>query len=78
MTKKTLPSRPLDIRVFGKVSEAMRTEFVRQQAEAQPSRAVVLELSTSGGDADVDRRIAQEIRLWREKEGRELFFLGKT
>jgi len=35
-------------------------------------------LLTSGGDADVGRRIAQQIRLWREPEGRKLFFLGKT
>ena len=78
MTEITLPSLAPDIRLFGKVSETMLSEFFRQQAETQPSRAVVLELSTSGGDADVGRRIAQEIRLWREKEGCELFFLGKT
>ena len=78
MNEITLPSLSPHIRLFGKVSEAMLTEFFRQQAETHRSDAIVLELSTSGGDADVGRRIAEEIRLWQEQEGRGLFFLGKT
>ena len=78
MTEKQLPSLSPDIRLFGEVSESMLTEFFRQQAQAHPSDAIVLELSTSGGDADVGRRIAEEIRLWREQQNQELFFLGKT
>ena len=35
-------------------------------------------LLTTGGDAGVGRRIAQQIRLWREPERRKLLFLGKT
>lgn len=74
----TLPSLAPDIRLFGKVSDDMLGEFFRQQAAVEPGRPVVLELSTSGGDADVGRRIAQEIRLWQMQAGCELFFLGKT
>ena len=57
----------------------MLSEFFRQQAEVKPGKkSIVLEVSTSGGDADIGRRIGQEVRLWREAEGREVFFLGKT
>lgn len=72
-----LPSLSPDIRLFGKVNEAMLTEFFRQQAQAQPDKPIVMELSTSGGDADIGRRIAQEVRMWRAG-GRDAFFLGKT
>jgi ATP-dependent protease ClpP protease subunit len=73
-----LPSAIADIRLFGQVSEGMLSEFFRQQAAVPPNKPVVFELSTSGGDADVGRRIAQELRWWQEKEDREVYFLGKT
>lgn len=56
----------------------MLAEFFRQQAEAPPDKPLVLELSTSGGDADVGRRIAQEIKLWQKHGQRDVYFLGKT
>lgn len=73
----SLPSLMPDIRLFGKVNEAMLSEFFRQQSEAGTGKPLVVELSTSGGDADVGRRIAEELRLW-QSGGREVFFLGKT
>ena len=74
----SLPSFSPDIRLFGQVNGGMLSEFFRQQAEAPPNKPLVLELSTSGGDADIGRRIAEEVRLWREQQNREVFFLGKT
>ena len=55
----------------------MLDEFFRHQAEAPSEGPVVFELSTSGGDADFGRRIAQEIRQWRNEKA-DLFFLGKS
>jgi ATP-dependent protease ClpP protease subunit len=40
--------------------------------------AIVVELFSSGGDAEVGRRLAEEVRLLREAHGRDLWFLGKT
>jgi ATP-dependent protease ClpP protease subunit len=77
MTTPQLPHLAPDIRLFGKIDDAMLSEFFRQQAEAAPDKTLVLELSTSGGDADSGRRIAEELRLW-QKQGRGIFFLGKT
>ena len=76
-TDVQLPSTAPDIRLFGNVNEGMLAEFFRQQAEVAPNKPVVMELSTSGGDADVGRRIAQEVRMWRNA-GTDVFFLGKT
>jgi ATP-dependent protease ClpP protease subunit len=74
----SLPSLVPDLRLFGPIDQAMLSEFFRQQAEVPKDKPVVLELSTSGGDADIGRRIAEELRLWQEHRGRELYFWGKT
>lgn len=55
----------------------MLDEFFRQQSEAPADKPVLFELSTSGGDADFGRRIAQEIRQWRGEKA-DLYFLGKS
>ncbi len=73
-----LPKLTPDLRLFGSVNADMLGEFFRQQAEAPDSGALLLELSSDGGDADIGRRIAQELRLWQDKQGRELWFLGKS
>lgn len=73
----SLPSLAPDIRLFGTVNENMLSEFFRQQAEVPADGPLVFELSTSGGDAEAGRRIAEELRLW-QLAGRELYFLGKT
>lgn len=78
MTTLALPSFTSDIRLFGNVSEFMLSEFFRQQAEVAPDKPIVFEISTSGGDAEIGRRIAQELRLWQEMAKREVCFLGKT
>ena len=72
-----IPKLAPDLRLYGSVDDSMLSEFFRQQAEAPGDGPIVLELSSNGGDADLGRRIAQEIRLW-QKEGREVWFLGKT
>lgn len=73
-----IPTLSPDIRLFGNVDESMLSEFFRQQAEVQQGKSsVVMEISTSGGDADVGRRIAQEVKMWRAS-GVDVFFLGKT
>lgn len=78
MTAKKLPSMVSDVRLFGRVNDSMLSEFFRQQQEVAPDKPIVFELSTNGGDADMGRRLAQELRLWQEVDGREVWFFGKT
>lgn len=67
------------IRLYGAVDEAFLGRFLDQ---LKPLRArsdpLLFELSTNGGDADVARRIAEEIRLCREVGGLDLYFVGKA
>ena len=67
------------MRLLGAVDEAMLRDFNTQLSSARQAGApIVIELMTSGGDADTARRIALEIQLVQETEHREVYFLGKT
>ena len=72
-------SSAADIRLFGKVDDAMLRDFLGQldMARQRPG-PLLLELTTTGGDADVGRRIALEMRLLGESHGEPVSFLGKT
>jgi ATP-dependent protease ClpP protease subunit len=74
--KPSLPSQNPDIRLIGSIDEKMLQSFLDQSTKVEDDRPVVLELSTSGGEADTARRIAQEVRML--SQSREVFFLGKT
>lgn len=67
------------VRLYGEVGDAMLASFLDQMDRARSgSGPVVVELTTPGGDADVGRRIAADIRLLRERTGRTPLFFGKT
>ena len=73
-----LPTLRAHVRLSGQVNEEMLGGFHEQMAVTQPDGPLVFELTTTGGDADTGRRLALEIRLLREREGRDVFFLGKS
>lgn len=67
------------IRLSGAVDDMAVASFLTQLGPVlEVEGAIVLELFTSGGDADVGLRLAEEIRQLREVQGRDLWFLGKT
>jgi ATP-dependent Clp protease, protease subunit len=66
------------IRLSGPVDQLMYTNF-RQQLENCPREgAIVIALTTLGGDPEVARTMADDIRLLEEHDGREILFLGKV
>lgn len=67
-----------DICLYGSVDDAMFHDFKSKLSKVPDGRPAVMELMTFGGDADVARRIALEIRLAREQRGQDFYFLGKT
>ncbi|QFU16761.1 peptidase S14 [Microvirga thermotolerans] len=67
-----------DIRLYGSVDDAMFHDFQDKLSKLPEGRPVVVELMTFGGDADVGRRIALEVRLARRRTGQDFYFLGKT
>lgn len=64
--------------LHGTVDEAMLSRWIEMTLPLRESRGpLVLELSTVGGDAEVGRRIADDVRLLREA-GCATRFIGKT
>ena len=67
------------IRLHGKVDDAMLDKFLEQMTIAvKGSGTILLELTTTGGDAEIGRRIATDVILARERLGLDLVFLGKS
>lgn len=66
------------IRLSGPVDQMMYTSF-RDQLETCPDEgAIVVAITTLGGDPEVARTMADDIRLLEEHDGREILFLGKV
>jgi len=77
---RTLPPPELatpNVRLHGTVDDLMLDRWLDQAAALRIDAPLVLELSTTGGDAEVGRRIADDVRLLR-KAGRTTRFFGKT
>lgn len=72
-----LLARP-HIRLSGTVDQMMYSSF-RQQLEACPDAGtLVIAITTLGGDPEVARTMADDVRLLGEHDGREILFLGKV
>ncbi|MDR6848664.1 MAG: ATP-dependent Clp protease proteolytic subunit [Sphingomonas sp.] len=66
------------IRLSGPVDQMMYSSF-RQQLEQCPGEGtLVIALTTLGGDPEVARTMADDIRLLEDHDGREILFLGKV
>ncbi|WP_353204667.1 ATP-dependent Clp protease proteolytic subunit [Sphingomonas sp.] len=66
------------IRLSGPVDQCMYASF-RQQLDACPAEGtLVIALTTLGGDPEVARTMADDIRLLEDHDGREMLFLGKV
>ncbi|MEP9358431.1 ATP-dependent Clp protease proteolytic subunit [Sphingomonas sp. KR3-1] len=66
------------VALSGTVDQAMYADFRDQLAAAPREGALVVSLSTLGGDPEVARLMGDEIRLLRDYSGRETLFLGKV
>jgi ATP-dependent protease ClpP protease subunit len=76
-TRYPLLARP-HIRLSGPVDYDMYASF-RQQLDACPEDGtLVIALTTLGGDPEVARAMADDIRLIEDHTGREILFLGKV
>ncbi len=67
------------VRLSGTIDEAVAASFLSQVLPVlEVPGSIVVELFSSGGDAEMGRRLAQEVRLLRQAHGRDMWFLGKT
>ncbi|WP_338244515.1 peptidase S14 [Aurantiacibacter hainanensis] len=65
------------LRLIGSVDEAMYAEFRDQLHNAPKKGPLVVALTTLGGNPEIARTMADDVRLLREP-GRDIFFLGKS
>jgi ATP-dependent protease ClpP protease subunit len=67
------------VRLSGSVGHSMVASFFEQLLPVlDVDGSILIELFTDGGDAEIGRRLAQEVRLLREQHQRDIWFLGKT
>ena len=65
------------LRLIGSVDEAMYAEFRNQLSAAPTDGPLVIAITTLGGNPEVARAMADDVRLLREA-GRDIYFLGKA
>jgi ATP-dependent protease ClpP protease subunit len=67
------------VSLHGPVDDAMLAIWLDALNAARSGDGpLVLELGTTGGDAEAGRRMAEDVRLFRERTGRPALFLGRT
>ena len=67
------------VRLAGPMDNDLLRTFLDAMAAAEDAEGpLVVEATTNGGDADIGRRMAVDVRLFRERTGRRTIFLGKA
>ena len=66
------------IQLHGPVDGMMYSNFKQQLGNAPTDGPLVVSITTLGGDPEMARAMADDIRLLREYTGRECLFLGKV
>jgi ATP-dependent protease ClpP protease subunit len=67
------------VRLSGPVGHPMVASFFDQLLPVlEVDGSILIELFTDGGDAEIGRRLAEEVRLLRREHARDIWFLGKT
>ena len=72
-----LLARP-HVQLSGTVDDAMYAQFKQQLADAPTDGAIVFSITTLGGDPEIARAMADDVRLLRDYTDRETLFLGKA
>ena len=66
------------VQLAGAVDDRMYATFKQQVANATDNGPLVVSITTLGGDPEMARAMADDVRLIREYTGRETLFLGKV
>ena len=72
-------ARTPQIRLNGPIGQDSLDSFIDQVGQLDAGgEPVAVEVTTTGGDAEIGRRLALEVKLARERLKRRLVFIGKT
>src|SRR5688500_12897138 len=67
------------VRLLGSVDEAMLNAYHEQLSAAEGGEGpIAVEITSTGGDADIGRRLALEVGMARDRLRRRMVFIGKT
>src|SRR5687768_16020494 len=66
------------VRLHGAIDDGTLAAFLDQIGKAEGTGPIAVEVTTTGGDAEIGRRLALEVRIARERLKRRLVFVGKT
>ncbi|WP_174287103.1 ClpP family protease [Sphingomonas bacterium] len=66
------------VQLSGQVNDQMYAAFKQQLADVPTDGAIVFSITTLGGDPEVARAMADDVRLLRDYTQRETLFLGKV
>lgn len=66
------------VRLWGTVNDQMYAAFRQQLADAPADGPIIFSITTLGGDPEMARAMADDVRLLRDYTGRETLFLGKV
>jgi ATP-dependent Clp protease, protease subunit len=74
------PARLLkpDVQLVGEVNQAMFDGFKQALQTAGENNELVVEVTTLGGDADIGRRLAGDIRAAEAHLGKRFWFVGRS
>jgi ATP-dependent Clp protease, protease subunit len=76
-TNYPLLARP-HVQLHGPVDDRMYDSFKQQVAAVPADGPLIISLTTLGGDPEMGRAMADDVRLLRSYTGRETLFLGKV
>jgi hypothetical protein len=65
------------VRLSGSIDEAAASFLDQVLPALDVPGSIVVELFSSGGDAEVGRQLAQEVRLLRQAHGRDMWFSAR-
>lgn len=75
--RRALLAKP-HVRLYGSVNQAMYAKFLDELHAAPSDGPIVIAITTLGGDPEVARSMADDVRLLRSDDGRDILFVGKV
>ncbi|RYD45594.1 MAG: peptidase S14 [Sphingomonadales bacterium] len=67
------------VRLIGELNDASAVKFIETLAAIPEDQVpLVIEVTTTGGDAELGRRLALDIERARKRSGRRMVFVGKS
>ena len=75
--RRALLAKPT-VRLYGVINQGMYAKFLDELSAAPSDGPIAIAITTLGGDPEVARSMADDVRLLREHDERDVLFIGKV